>query len=85
MIAQISKVPSAEMIIQYNSARPFRAVTFENFGSVTLKFFPAFIRAVSHQISHTICRTSTSRSINNALGNPRVLHRQFNMRHENFY
>ena len=72
------------MIIQYNLARPFRAVTFENFGLVTLKFFPAFIRPVSRQISRTIWRTSTSRSINNAFGNPQVLHRQFNTRHVNF-
>ena len=35
MVAQISKVRSAEMIIQYNLARPFRAMTFENLGSVT--------------------------------------------------
>ena len=34
MAALISKVRSAEMIIQYNLARSFRAVTFENFGSV---------------------------------------------------
>ena len=38
-------------------------MTFENFDSVTLKFFPALIRSVSRQISRTICRTSTSRSI----------------------
>ena len=42
MVAQkMSKVRSAEMIIQHNLGRPFRAVTFENFGSVTLKFFSA--------------------------------------------
>ena len=70
MVAKISKVRSAEMIIQYNLARPFRAVTFEIFGSVTLKFFPAFFRPVSRHISCTIGRTSTSRLINNAFGNP---------------
>ena len=74
MVAHISKVRSAEMIIQYNLARPFRAVTLENFGSVTLKFFPAFIQPVSRQISGTICRTSTSRSINNAFGIQTVQH-----------
>ena len=50
----MNKVQSAEMIIQYNLARPFRAVTFENFGSVTLKFFPTFIWPVSYQILRTI-------------------------------
>ena len=69
MVAQISKVRSAEMIIRSSLARPFRSVTFENFGSVTLKFFPAFSRPVSRRTPHTIRRTSTSRSINNAFGN----------------
>ena len=83
MVAQMSKVRSAEMIIQYNLGRPFRAVTFKNFGSVTLKFFSAL--PVSRQISRTICRNSTSRSINNAFGNSRGLQRQFNTRRGNFY
>ena len=61
-----SAVSGNDYTVKFSKA--VRAVTFENFGSVTLKFFPALIQSVSRQFSRTICRTSTSRSINSAFG-----------------